>query len=76
MPRESPTKTISQYLSKISAIVFEYAVRQTIGFLFFLLRISLIFLFFIINNEFFLVLCDFFWFKIFNFFSNNTFIIT
>ena len=69
-------KTHAYFVSKISAIVFEYAVRQTIGLLFFLLRISLIFLFFIINNEFFLVFCGYFWFKIFNFFSNNTFIIT
>ena len=32
---ESPTKTISQYLSKIFAIFFEYAVKLTIFDFFF-----------------------------------------
>ena len=47
IPKESPTKIISQYLSAICAIVFEYAVRQVIGILFFLLKIFFVYLFLI-----------------------------
>ena len=35
IPNESPTKIISQYLSKISAVTFEYAVKQTNRFFIF-----------------------------------------
>ena len=38
MPKESPTNIMSQYLSAILVIVFEYAVKQIIGVLFFLTR--------------------------------------
>ena len=49
-PRESPTSTKSQCLSRIEATFFEYAVRQIILDLFFFLRIFFIFLFIYSNS--------------------------
>ena len=49
-PNESPTNTKSQCLSRIVATFLEYAVRQIIFDLFFLLRIFLIFLFIYSNS--------------------------
>ena len=50
IPKESPTRIISQYLSAICAIFFEYAVKQTKGVFFFLNKIFLIFFLCIFRN--------------------------